>query len=153
MFKTNKLALIGGLVLAIVAVAGLVSALDIPKGKEEIKLSYIDGKKGDVKFPHKKHATEFKVGDKAIACKTCHHTLKGEPKTAGDIQKCGACHVAAGTEQKETGGKKAPFLATKKGDSYDKKSVIFHNVCLKCHEKVGKVGEKNLKACKTCHSK
>ncbi len=153
MWKTNKLVWISGLALALVAVAGLVSALDIPKNKEDIKLSYIDGKKGDVKFPHKKHATEFKVGDKAIACKTCHHTLKGEPKTVKDVQKCSACHVAEGTAQKEHGGKKAPFFATKKGDKYDQKTVIFHDACKKCHTKVGKVGDKNIKACKTCHQK
>ena len=152
MQELKRTALMAGLLGVGVALAGLALALDIPKEKHEITLAYIAGDKGDVKFPHKKHATEAKVDGKPIACATCHHTLKAAPKTAKDVQKCGDCHVAEGTKQKQHEGKAARYLATKDGDKYNKKSVIFHGLCEDCHKKVGKVGDKSIKGCKTCHT-
>ncbi len=147
--------LIALLVIGFFGVSGLVLAADVPKGKEVLKLNSIKGKKGPLKFPHAKHVKEFKDHKgKAIACKTCHHTAK---KNAKKVKKCTACHVAEGQTQKEHKGKKAAFLALKKGKKFNKKTVIFHKTCIKCHKKVVKVNadakKKKIDKCKGCHKK
>ncbi|MBI5609752.1 MAG: cytochrome c3 family protein [Deltaproteobacteria bacterium] len=135
---------------------GVALATEVPKDKAEIKLDLIKGKKGAVKFAHAKHASEFKdAKGGAIGCKTCHHTEKGEPKSAKDIKGCGDCHVADGQPQKEFGGKKAPVLATAKGDDFDKGTVVFHKTCLDCHKAVAKANPQKagIDKCKACHGK
>lgn len=151
--------LISLLVVGLFGVSGLVLAADVPKDKEVLKLKLIDGKKkAPVKFDHAKHVKEYKdAKGAAISCKSCHHTLKAAPKSAKDVKACSSCHVAEGKAQKEHGGKKAPFIATKKGDKFDKKSVIFHDTCVKCHKAVEKANpklkEKKISKCKNCHGK
>ncbi len=155
---TKRIAWTLATVFAMVSVAGVVYAADVPKDKAEIKIDLIKGKKGAVKFSHAKHASEYK-DDKggAITCKTCHHTEKAEPKSAKDVKGCGDCHVSDGEVQKEHGGKKAPFLASKKDDDFDKNTVIFHKVCTSCHKKAAKatpaLAEKGIDKCKNCHAK
>lgn len=125
-------------------------AQDVGK-KTDINLDYTKGKKGAVKFSHKKHATEYKANGKAIPCKECHHTLAKATAKPADVKKCTACHVAEGKAQVEFKGKKAPFIGVKKGAKFDKKSLIFHKNCLDgCHKKVK---DKNIKKCKNCHVK
>jgi len=123
----------------------------VPAGKETLKISDLaaDGSKGPVEFPHAKHVNEFKKADgSAIVCKDCHHMAKSEK----DAKSCNACHVLPGKAQKEVDGKKAPFMAEKKGSKYDRKSVIFHKRCLDmCHEAVKKATGKKITSCKTCH--
>lgn len=153
---TKRIAWTLATVFAMVSVAGVVHAADVPKDKAEIKIDLIKGKKGAVKFSHAKHASEYK-DDKggAITCKTCHHTEKAEPKSAKDVKGCSDCHVSDGEAQKEHNGKKAPFLASKKDDDFDKKTVIFHKTCEGCHKKIAKaVPEKaDVGKCKNCHAK
>jgi hypothetical protein len=137
----KRIAWVVAAAFTMVSAVGVAYAVDVPKDKAEIKLDLIKGKKGAVKFSHAKHASEYKdEKGEAIACKTCHHT---------------DCHVADGEAQKEHNGKKAPFLAAKKDDDFDKKTVIFHKTCEGCHKKVAKaVPEKaELGKCKTCHGK
>ena len=144
-------------VIGLFGVSSLVLAADIPKDKEVLNLKFIDGKKkAPVKFPHAKHVKEYKDAKGApITCKNCHHRLKGEPKSAKEVKGCTSCHVAEGQAQKEDGGKKAPFIATKKGDKFDVKSVIFHNRCVTCHKAVEKadpkIKAKKISKCKNCH--
>lgn len=153
---TKRIAWTLATVFAMVSVASVVHAADVPKDKAEIKIDLIKGKKGAVKFSHAKHASEYKdEKGGAITCKTCHHTDKAEPKNAKDVKGCGDCHVADGEAQKEHNGKKAPFTAVKKDDDFDKKTVIFHKTCEGCHKKVAKaVPEKaDIAKCKNCHAK
>ncbi len=160
MLKNRKMVFVGAL-LTSVGVAGLVSAVDIPKKKHDIKIDHLKGKKGKVKFSHLKHSVEYKVKGKLIACKKCHHTLKKEPKTKADvkaIKACTECHVQEGQKQKEHKGEKAGFLGIKKGKKYDKKKILYHGACQKCHKKVAKANKKDKKLkklgkCKNCHPK
>ena len=150
--------LIAVMVIGFFGVSGLVLAADVPKGKEVLKIDLIKGKKGKVKFSHAKHSKEYKTAKgKAISCKMCHHTLKGPPKNPKKVKKCSECHVAEGQTQKEFKGKKAAFLAVKKGKKIDKKSVIFHKTCVKCHKAAAKkdpeLKKKKIAKCKNCHSK
>ncbi len=132
-------------------ISGVVFAIDVPKDKQEIKIEHLKGKKGAVTFPHHKHATEFKnAKGEPLTCKTCHHTEKAEPKSAKEVKGCPECHMQEGQPQKEFNGKKAPYMATKSGDDWDKKSVIFHKVCLDCHKKLA-TAEKPIDKCKNCH--
>ena len=155
--KSSYKWLIALLVVGFFGVSSLVLAADVPKDKAVLKLKKIDGKKKKaVKFQHAKHVKEYKnAKGKAITCKDCHHTLKGAPKSAKAVKACSTCHVAEGTAQKEHGGKKARFVATKKGAKFDKKSVIFHNTCVKCHKAVEKadpkIKAKKISKCKNCH--
>ena len=152
MKKITWLLLVPG-ALAIVLVSALVLAADIPADKAEMSINIIGGKQGPAKFPHAKHAKEFKKDGAAITCKECHHTLKAADGGAEKVEGCPACHVKEGEAQKEFEGKKASFLATMKGDKPDMKSVVFHKKCVDgCHKAV-KVEGKNLTACKTCHAK
>ena len=150
--------------LTSVAVAGLVSAVDIPKKQHDIVIDHLKGKKGKVKFSHLKHSVEYKVKGKLIACKKCHHTLKKEPKTKADVKKikaCTECHVQEGQPLKKHGGKDAAVLGIMKDakkKKYDKKKVLYHGACQKCHKKVAKKNKKDdklkkLGKCKACHSK
>ncbi len=151
----KRIAWVVAAAFTMVSAVGVAYAVDVPKDKAEIKIDLIKGKKGAVKFSHAKHATEYKdEKGEAIACKTCHHTDKA-PKSAKEVKGCSDCHVADGEAQKEHNGKKAPFLAAKKDDDFDKKTVIFHKTCEGCHKKVAKaVPEKaELGKCKTCHAK
>ena len=133
---------------ALVLLASAVWA-GVPKGKEELKIDLIEGDKGVVAFPHAKHNTDYKkAGGAAIVCKDCHHTSTDEK----EVKACSGCHVKEGEAQKEHDGKKAPFLATKKGDKIDRKTVIFHARCLdNCHKAVQKESGKKITGCKTCH--
>lgn len=142
----SKTVLLAGIGLAVISLSGLVLA-GVPKGKESITLDQVKGKKGEVVFSHAKHASEYKAGGKAISCKTCHHT--------GDAPKakaCSTCHVAEGGKAGTHGGKTAPFVAAKKGDKFDVKSVVFHKLCLECHKKE-KTADKPLAKCTNCHKK
>ena len=125
----------------------------VPKGKEELTIDRIAGKKGAVTFPHAKHNDEFKkAGGAKIVCKDCHHTLKGDaPAGAEKAQACSSCHVKEGEAQKEHDGKKASFIATG-GEKIDQKSVIFHKSCKDgCHKEMKKETGKKLTSCKNCH--
>jgi hypothetical protein len=155
MWNKSSAALLA-VVFGLVSCLGVALATEVPKDKAEIKIDLIPGKKGAVKFPHAKHASEYKDAKGApISCKACHHTEKGDPKNAKDIKGCGDCHAAEGQPQKEVGGKKAPFLALKKGEEFDKGTVIFHKTCIECHKAVAKtVPEKAaIDKCKNCHGK
>jgi len=124
-----------------------VLAADIPADKAVITLDQIPGKQGSVKFPHAKHATEFKVDGQSIPCKTCHHTMKSDAETP---QSCESCHVKTGETQKQFEGKTAPVL----GVSGNMKSVIYHQNCLNsCHKKAKAADGKSIATCKTCHVK
>lgn len=142
---------------AVILISGLVLAAEIPASKDTITLNLIEGKKGPVEFPHKKHVTEFKKkGGAAIVCKDCHHTLKSDKEMP---KPCQECHVKVGEAEKTIDGKKAPPLAVAKSDGkIEQKSVIFHKTCLDgCHkemkDEVKKKDGKNITACKTCHNK
>jgi len=128
----------------------------VPADKATIKIDALDGKKGAVEFAHTKHADEYKKqGDAKITCKDCHHTLKGD-EPAGDekVALCVSCHVKEGEAQKEHDGKKASFLGTKKGDKFDKKTVLLHANCVEgCHKAVKKESGKKITSCKVCHKK
>jgi len=122
-------------------------------GPETATIDKIEGKKGAVEFAHKKHAKEYKTADgKAIECVTCHHTSK----KGGKVEACDNCHVTEGQPQKEHDGEKAPFVAVKKGDKVDVKSIIYHQNCLDgCHKKLAKADDKfkELGKCTNCHPK
>lgn len=145
----QKWALLISTCIATLALTGLVLA-GVPANSATITLDHVKGKKGAVKFNHAKHADEYKVGGKAITCKECHHTLAAATADAKSVKACGACHVDEGKPQVNHGGKAARFMAVKKGDKYDVKSVIFHDNCNGCHKKA-KADGKKIAACKTCH--
>jgi len=81
-----------------------------------MSINIIGGKQGPAKFPHAKHAKEFKKDGAAITCKECHHTLKAADGGAEKVEGCPACHVK---EAKPEGvrGQEASFLATMKATS------------------------------------
>ena len=145
-----------GVVAAALGSAALVFA-GVPAKSATLKIDAIPGKKGAVKFAHAKHADAYKdAKGKAISCKTCHHTLKtATPAKPGAVKKCSECHVKPGVALKKVGGKDAPALAAMKGDKVDKKSVLFHTSCNKCHKAVVKVNAeaktKKIDKCKGCH--
>ncbi len=144
------------MVIGFFGVSGMVLAADVPKGKEILKIDLIKGRKGKVKFTHAKHVKEHKTANgKAITCKMCHHTLKGTPKNPKKVTKCSACHVAEGQRQRKHKGHKAAFLAVKKGKKINKKSVIFHKTCVRCHKAVARKNTKlkKIAKCSNCHSK
>lgn len=147
MKKTS--AVIGGLMIVLATGA---FAASVPAGKETIKLDVIPGDKGAVEFPHAKHMTFKGPGDKAITCKDCHHTLKGDAPAAGEtVAACTSCHVL--DTPKTVGGKPAPVLATMKGGKAELKSVLFHTSCKDgCHKEMKAAG-KNITGCNTCHKK
>ena len=157
--KSNYKWLMALLVVGFFGVSSLVIAADIPKDKQVLNLKFIDGKKkAPVKFQHAKHVKEYKdAKGAAITCKSCHHRLKAAPKSAKDVKGCTSCHVAEGQAQKVDGGKKAPFIAIKKGDKFKAKSVIFHETCVTCHKAVEKadpkIKAKKISKCKNCHKK
>jgi hypothetical protein len=138
------------MVLVLSLAAAVAGAHEVPADKEVIKIDVVPGKKGSVAFQHKKHVTEYKAADgSAITCKTCHHTLKEDlPADPKMVKACTSCHVLEGNEQVGVDGKTAPFLAAKKGDGFDQKSVIFHDSCVDCHTKVK---DKKIGSCNTCH--
>ncbi len=139
--------------IGVLMLAGSALAANVPAGKETIKLDTIPGDKGVVEFPHAKHATTFhKAGDKAITCKDCHHTLKGDAPAAGEtIAACTSCHVL--NTPKTVDGKPAPVLANVKDGKAELKSVIFHTQCKDgCHKEMKGSG-KNITGCNTCHKK
>ncbi len=146
----RKVVIVAVVTLLCVCLSVLVIA-GVPADKKTIKLDCVPGKKGAVTFQHAKHNEEYKkAGGKSIVCKDCHHTLKVDKPDAAKVKKCSACHVKEGEAQKEHEGKKASFLATKKGDKYNRKSVIFHDQCVKCHKAMKAEGKK-IGKCKTCH--
>lgn len=138
---------------AFLLVGGLALAGGDKNGPETATIDKIEGDKGKVEFPHRKHQTDNKLADgKKIECVNCHHTAKDGAKP----QACGTCHVAEGQAQKEHNGKKAPFFATMKSPGKaDMKSVIFHKVCLDCHKAQAKADAKfkPLAKCTNCHKK
>jgi len=85
----------------------------------------LKSKKGDITFPHKKHADAFK-------CVDCHHKMKAGEKTP---KPCKECH------------KKGEAVSAMKA-FHSKESA---NSCRGCHEKQGK-GPKYT-PCKNCHKK
>ena len=136
--------LLVGLMGAVLMFGSAVVLAGVPAGKEELKLTHLDGKKKEaVVFGHAKHDTEFKKkGGAAIECKDCHHAAKAE----ADIKACSSCHPAAGSEPKD----KAPAMADAK---FGTKSVIFHATCKDgCHKEMKAEGKK-LTSCKVCHTK
>ncbi len=106
-------------------------------------------KPGGVKFPHQKHAVEYKV-----ACTECHHNyVKGKNvwKEGDPVKKCSACHKVAAAEKdaltycKKTYPKgKAPGL-----------KCAFHMNCTGCHKDLKKKDKvkyaKIPTACTKCH--
>jgi hypothetical protein len=142
--KKLLVALVGGVMLfgSAVVFAG------VPKGKEVLNLTLIDGKKKEpVVFNHAKHNTEYKKkGGAAIECKDCHHTATSDK----DVKKCTDCHVKVGETPKKIDGKDAAALADEK---FSTKSIIFHTKCKDgCHKDMKDEGKK-ITACKTCHAK
>lgn len=124
--------------------AGMLIA-DIPAEKKEISIDHLEGNKGAVKFDHSKHAMEYKVDGKAIACTECHHTAKSD---SDKMVACSECHSKDGTE-KTVDGKKAPPLGEKSSSGNVKmSSVLMHDTCRDCHKKVK---EKKISSCKVCH--
>jgi hypothetical protein len=145
--KTTRLLAAMAAAVGLLTVSALVVA-GVPADKAEIKIDQIEGKKGAVAFPHKKHAEEYKKADgKEIACSDCHHTSKAD---GSDVAACSSCHVKEGAAQKEHGGKKAPFVATTKDGKVDQKSIVFHKTCIDCHKSMKAAG-KSIHSCKTCH--
>jgi len=148
----RKLILVVVVALHIVFLSILVIA-GVPDDKKTIEIDLVPGKKGAVTFEHAKHSDEFKkTGGKSILCKDCHHTVKVDKPDAAKVKGCSTCHVKEGEPQKEHEGKKASFLVTKKGEKYDRKSVIFHKQCIKCHKAMKAEGKK-IHKCKACHPK
>ena len=102
-------------------------------------------KYGDVKFTHKKH-----VEDRKIGCTECHHVYKDGKnvwKQGDKVQRCDACHTCVKT------GK-----ALKDATPEEKKRSLFaafRDNCKRCHKKHNK--ETNTKAaptrCTACHPK
>jgi hypothetical protein len=88
--------------------------------------------KGDVTFPHKKHAGPADADGFAITCETCHHTLKDGSKA----QSCSSegCH----SETSEINVRNA-----------------FHQLCYKgCHKtKNADEGKAAPTKCSECHKK
>lgn len=152
----NTRKLFAGLIsFTIIAISGVVIAATVPATKKVIKIDQVPGKKGAVTFDHAKHsATAKNAKGAAITCKDCHHTLAAaEPANVADVKACGACHVKEGEAQKEHAGKKARFMAVKKGSSVDVKTMIWHASCQECHKAVAKAdaSKKSIKTCKACH--
>lgn len=138
--------------VGVLMLAGAALAANVPAGKESMKIDTIPGEKGAVEFPHAKHLTFKGPGDKAITCKSCHHTLKGDAPGAGEsAQACTVCHVL--NTPKTVDGKPAPVLANMKDGKAELKSVLFHTQCKDgCHKEMKAAG-KNITGCNTCHKK
>jgi len=151
MSRSKLVGILGGCALILGSVT-VALAVDIPADKEKITINKIEGKKGEVQFPHKKHATEIKIDGKNIACKRCHHTLAADaPKDLKEIKACTECHVKAGAALKKVGDKEAPAFSNEK---MSQKSVLFHKVCRACHkEHKDQVKDKKIASCKNCHPK
>lgn len=144
MSRSKLVGILGGVAL-MVGMASVAYAIDPPK--DDVKINYVDGKKGEVVFKHATHlAADFKGGK--LECNKCHHTLKGTAPTDEDkIQKCGECHVKTGETLKKTGDKEAPAFGT------TMKDVVFHKMCLECHkENKDKVADKKIAGCANCHT-
>ena len=116
--------------------------------------AYKKHKKGIVKFTHKKHKTEYKIG-----CEKCHHDASGKALTGlkdGDsVQNCIDCHKKPGYIK----GKKAKGLSKKEKREYHANAM--HENCISCHKKYNKEYQKKNgtkdkpapKTCSKCHPK
>ena len=103
-------------------------AEEAKKVADELILGKLAKKYEPVKFPHKKHAEDFK-----IKCSDCHHkTPEGEtPKP------CGECH------KPEDRNLEKAYHGTKKVKG-----------CRSCHREMKKAGKKKATtACTKCHPK
>jgi hypothetical protein len=104
--------------------------------------------KNKIKFTHKKHSTDYKIG-----CGECHHDENGQPltdlKESDEVKSCFECHNKPG----ELKGKKAKGLSDKEKLAYHANAM--HDNCVDCHKKWNK--ENKSKAaptkCTDCHPK
>jgi len=107
------------------------------------------GTKGIVKFSHKKHHTDYKLG-----CGECHHDANHKPlnnlKAGDNVQKCIDCHKKPGEKPK---GKGAPKLTKKQELEYV--AEAFHDNCKGCHRDYDRKNKtkKAPTTCSKCHSK
>jgi hypothetical protein len=140
---------IGAVIVILMALALIVSVFQTvsadQKIEKEITLNY-KGKfkksiKPPVKFPHEKHAVEYK-----IACTECHHIYKDGKnvwKEGDKVQPCFTCHPADRAEAKE--------LSKKEGVRILDLKNAFHKNCKDCHKKADKEGKKAPTKCNECH--
>lgn len=115
--------------------------------------AYETHKKGIVRFTHKNHAEEYKIG-----CGECHHDENNKPldnlSECDKVQKCIECHKKPAMIK----GKEAKGLTKEQKREYHANAI--HDNCKTCHKKFNK--EKGLKSkdkgaapttCKACHPK
>ncbi|MDM8552926.1 cytochrome c3 family protein [Desulfobacterales bacterium HSG2] len=144
------IAVIVGMVTLFVA-TGIYAGTEV-KDEFEMKADY-KHKKGIVKFTHKKHNVDYKIG-----CGDCHHVDKdkdGKPEKLDDlkmgdpVQKCIECHAKPG----EIKGKKAKGMKKPQKREYHANAV--HDNCIGCHKDYNKKNKTKAapKSCKKCHPK
>jgi len=97
---------------------------------------YHENRRGPVKFPHLKHAEDYK-----ISCWQCHHVYKDDKNVYtpwGKTDRCITCHDPLKKQEN------AMMLQTS-----------YHLSCKKCHEamKIYKDNPEDYRKCTTCHEK
>ena len=150
MKKRNILLVAGftGFVFLLVS-AGIYAGTTVPDVIEMNNKAYAKHSKGIVKFSHKKHSTDYKIG-----CGECHHDANNKPLTnltAGDnVQNCIECHKKPGEKPK---GKDAPKLTKEQGREYHAEAI--HDNCKGCHRDYNKKNQtqKAPTTCSKCHPK
>ena len=150
MKKRNILLVAGftGFVFLLVS-AGIYAGTTVPDVIEMNNKAYAKHSKGIVKFSHKKHSTDYKIG-----CGECHHDANNKPLTnlkAGDnVQNCIECHKKPGEKPK---GKDAPKLTKKQQREYHAEAI--HDNCKGCHRDYNKKNktQKAPTTCSKCHPK
>ena len=115
--------------------------------------AYPKHKKSIVKFTHKKHAQDYKIG-----CGECHHDENNKPlnnlKEGDDVKSCIECH------SKPALIKRKNLNPQYKKQKREYHANAIHGNCKACHKKFNK--KKGLKSkdkgaapttCKACHPK
>lgn len=110
-------------------------------------IDYFKKKKAGVMLTHKKHAHEYKVEEKLIGCKECHH--KDE---SGKEKKCSVADCHDGKKELAYTLDHGKIKKDTKIDDYSAKTTFYHANCLEdCHK-----NDKEKKAptkCEGCHPK
>lgn len=151
------------IVLAAICVALMFTAGAIYAGtdvKDEFMMenkAYDKHTKAIVKFTHKKHNEEYKIG-----CGECHHDKDGKPlndlKLGDDVQSCMECHKIPGQMpgalKKEMKAAKAPKkeIDAKKMEYH---AEAIHKNCIACHKDYNKKNKTKAApaSCTKCHPK
>lgn len=144
------------LILVALAVAGAFMSTGIYAGTKVDDVITMENpaykhKKAIVKFTHKKHNEEYKIG-----CGDCHHDENNKPvdvKLGDDVKGCIECHKKPGKAKAKKGEK----LTDKQQREFHANAI--HDNCIGCHKdfnmkKTGKkTGGPTPTKCAECHPK